>query len=354
MSIAGLRLQDPGATSEHLLEALLQAAVGADRGGAIFAFATADGIRTVLQDPAFAPLLTDGEFTLVVGVDSVTDQRALAELASSATTFAGLTGLVLVHDEAVLFHSKLSWFRHGDSFTVVVGSGNLTVRGLRENWEAFGSLVLEGDAADEVEGQLEDWLARHQGLLLPPTDPKALERAGRNTGRERDLKHARRSTTTENVEVDLEVLVAETPKSGTRPSQVNFSKALYEGFFGAEAGSGRRVTLRSVAADGTVGSVENPPSSDRGSQNYSLELSAFRVTPAKAAPVIGVYARLPQGSFLYQRIAPGEAGYDELASFLDKRWFGPSHHMRRVTAAADDVRNAWPDSPLWSADVPSS
>jgi hypothetical protein len=349
-----LGLQDPGGESGHLLEALLRAAAGAERGGGIFAFATADGIRTILHDDAFGQLLGTGEFTLVVGVDSVTDTRALAELAACASNFPGLTGLALVHDKPVLFHPKLSWFRASDRLSVIVGSGNLTVRGLRENWEAFGVFVLEGKAARDVEDELTAWLGRHVDLLLDPGDERAIARAALNTGRERDLKHARRTTAHETVDSDLEVLVAETPRSGTRPSQVNFSRTFYERFFGAEAGSGRRITLRSVAADGTVGAAESPPSSSRGSRNYSLELSAFRVSPPDTPPVIGVYVKLPQGTFLYQRVAPGEPGYDELAGFLDDRWAGPAREKRRVSASAEQLRAVWPGSPLWSADVPSS
>jgi hypothetical protein len=97
---------------------------------------------------------------------------------------------------------------------------------------------------------------------------------------------------------------------------------------------------------------------ERGGAMFSFasaELAAFRgTTPPPTPPVIGVYVRLPQGSFLYQRVAPGEDGYDALAGFLDEQWVGRTDRLRRVAASVSDVRGAWPDSPLWSVELPSS
>jgi hypothetical protein len=350
-----LRLQDPGASTGYLLEVLLTAAQAAERGGGIFAFATADGLRAVLSDEAFGGLLQSGEFVLVVGVDLVTDERALDELAAFTARYPGLTARVFVHDESVLFHPKLAWFKVAADLILIVGSGNLTVRGLRENWEAFTTITLSGAAADATEQQLDDWLEDHAPLLLPMEHATVRERAARNTGRERDLKHPRSTVATDLVPLRAEALVAETPKSGTRPSQVNFHKDHYEGFFGAKAGTGRRVILRAVGADGTVGEEEVRPSSARESQNFSFELAAFRGSePADEPPVIGVYVRLPQGSFLYQRVAPDEGGYADLARFLDERWTGRDDFMRQIQATVREVRNAWADSPLWTAEVPSA
>jgi hypothetical protein len=350
-----LRLQVPGSSSGYLLEVLLDEARGAERGGAMFSFASVDGVRALLSDDAFRGLLEVGSFDLVVGIDAITDERAVAALSHFAEEHEGLAIRIFLHDQPVLFHPKLAWFRHGETVTLVVGSGNLTVRGLRENWEGFAVTRVTGAAATAVEEQLSDWRLAHARYLLPPEDRRVAERASRNTGRESDLRHPRTSVTTASLLPDeAAVLVAETPLSGGRVSQVNFDKANYEGFFGAAAGTGRRVILRAVAADGTIGEEEVPPSSSRPSQNYSLELAAFRATPPRTPPVMGVYVRLPQGSFLYQRVAPGEDGYDALAGFLDEQWVGRTDRMRRVPASVSDVRGAWPDSPLWSVELPSS
>jgi hypothetical protein len=351
-----LRLQDPGAPSGYLLEAMLDAARGANRGGGIFAFATAEGIRTLLDDKAFRRLLKHGTFDLVVGVDSITNVLAVDELARFVSQYAGLTGRVLVHDESVLFHPKLSWFGRGSDLVLIVGSGNLTVRGMRENWEAFTTLTLRAGAAAAAEHQLADWLARHDDLLLAPDDPRVRKEAARNSGQESSLKHARRRTTARDIPPSsAQVLVAEASKSSKRPSQVNFHKVHYEGFFGAKAESGRRVILRNVSRDGTVGEEEVRPSSARPSRNFSLELRGFpKTVPPHQRPAIGVYVRLPQGTFLYQRVEPDETGYASLEGFLKDNWTGPARNMRQVEAKLSDVQRAWPESPLWRAEIPST
>jgi hypothetical protein len=358
VATVALHLQDPGAPSGYLLEAMLDAAKGADRGGGIFAFATADGIRASLHDKAFGRLLKRGTFDLVVGVDSITNVLAVEELARSVSQYAGLSGRVLVHAESVLFHPKVSWFGKGSNLTLIVGSGNLTVRGLRENWEAFTVIALRATAAGAAERQLADWLARHAALLLAPDDPRVLKEAARNSGQEASLRHARRRATTATGDTppsNAQVLVAEAPKSGGRPSQVNFHKVHYEGFFRAKAGSGRHTTLRNVARDGTIGEAEVRPSSTRKSRNFSLELAGFANTkPPGKLPAIGVYVRLPQGTFLYMRVAPGEPGYADLDGFLTDNWTGPAKQKRQVEAGLSDVRKAWPKSPLWIAEIPSS
>lgn len=356
---AALHLQAPGADGGYLLEALSCAAQDATRGGGIFAFATADGIRTLLSSEGMQRLVRDGAFDLVVGLDAVTDERALDELSAAAARNATLTVRALVHEKAVLFHPKLSWFRAGESLTLVVGSGNLTVRGLRENWEAFATIALRGPAAEQAERQLANWRAEHDAMLYLPDAPAAREQARRNTGRERELKHprrqSRRTAADDAIPAAARVLVAETPRSGGRPSQVNFDKHHYESFFGARAGSGRHVILRAVASDGTVGAEEVRPSSRRRSSNFSFELAAWHgLAPPTGPPVIGLYVRLPQGTFLYQRVPPGAPGHDELAAVLAARWRGPERAMRRVTASVAEVHAAWPGSPLWTATVPSS
>lgn len=359
MADISLRLQTPDGEAGQLLDVLLYAAANAERGGGIFAFATADGIRALVGSDEFSGLLKAGPFRLVVGVDSVTNTRALEELSASAKRHSGLAAHVLVHERSVLFHPKLSWFVAGRRLTLITGSGNLTVRGLRENWEAFTTIALEGASAARMEVQLDGWLTAHDALLRRPDDPSARERAALNTGRERDLKHARRISE-ERVEVgESIVLVAEAPKGGSgrkpRPSQVNFHKKDYETFFGAKEGSRIHVVLHCLDASGAKGAVEIRPIVFRKSGNYSLELTGFKEGRRRTGfPDIGVYLRLVQGAFLYQRFAYGDAGYKQLRDFLRHRWTGPAGQMRAVLAQAGEVSPAWPESPLWTAEIPSS
>ncbi len=285
----------------------------------------------------------------------MTDIPALDALTDASKRHRGLKARALVHTEQVLFHPKLSWFVGPSGITVLVGSGNLTVRGLKENWEAFAKVQTPGAQAGRLETQILAWLQRHDHLLLSPADPSARAEAQRNTGNERSLKHPKALAGKERPPTTAEVLVAEAPKSGSRPSQVNFHLEHYEGFFGAKPGTGRRVLLHAVMPHGAVGEEEPRPSSSRKSQNYSFELNAFKTSlSSTAGPPIGLYLRLPQGTVLYQRIGPGEAGYAQLSTFLTNRWSGPAGQKRQVVAPLTDVKNAWAGAPIWSAEVPSS
>jgi hypothetical protein len=348
----GLALQDPGAVSGYLLEEIVRAAESAERGGGVFAFATAGGIATVLGDRAVAPLLKRGSFELIVGVDAVTDPRALDELDKRNKRHRGLTARVLTHGEGVLFHPKLSWFVGPRGLTVIVGSGNLTVRGLRENWEAFAKLQLRGVEAARVEKQILGWIHRHEHLLVSPQNAVARAEAKKNTGKESSLKHPKPSAKPKRARpTTADVLVAEAPKSGDRPSQVNFHLNHYEGFFHAKPGSRRRVVLYHVLPSGSVGEPESRPSSSRKSQNFSLELNGFKTfTSLGTDPPIGLYLRLPQGIFLYQRFAQGQPGYKQLSGFLTTRWNGRANEKRQVVAKLRDVQKALPTSAIWQAE----
>jgi hypothetical protein len=352
MPSVSLALQDPGAVSGYLLEEIVKAAESAERGGGVFAFATAGGIATVLGDRAVLPLLRRGSFDLIVGVDAVTDPRALDELDKRSKQHRGLTAGVLVHGEAVLFHPKLSWFAGPRGLTVIVGSGNLTVRGLRENWEAFAKLELRGVEAARVEKQILEWKHRHEHLLVSPQSAVARAEAKKNTGRESSLKHPKSSPKAKRAHpATADVLVAEAPKSGSRPSQVNFHLNHYEGFFHAKPGSGQRVVLYQVLPSGSVGEPESRPSSSRKSQNFSLELNGFKTLAGRGTdPSIGLYLSLPQGIFLYQRIARGQPGYKQLSAFLAEHWTGRANQKRQVVAKLRDVQKAFPASAIWQVE----
>jgi hypothetical protein len=150
VALVSLHLQDPAQAGKTLLDAIAHAGDHAERGGGIFAFASARGVAMLLDDPVLGQLTKTGEFELVVGTDAVTDERALAALQDRMTaSHPGLRARVLVHDLPILFHPKLCWFVRGERLTLLVGSGNLTPGGLATNLEAF--IVGELDLPEAAE-----------------------------------------------------------------------------------------------------------------------------------------------------------------------------------------------------------
>lgn len=351
-----LNFQIAGSTSGYLLEHLLLESIGALRGGGIFAWANANGVKSLLEDEAFDEFLVAGNFRLFVGTDSITDPPAIKKLIEISTKRPRLDVRAFMSPTSSLFHPKIAWFEHENHLSLIVGSGNLTMGGLRSNWEAFVLLKLSGEDRANAMAAIEKFLTSVTEHLLPVTDPRVLEQANTNVGNERSLRSTPREVPSK---VDAasavdEVLIAEIPKSGDRWAQANFDLENYEQFFGAKAGTQRRITLHHVDGGGSIGDVESRPSVEVASQNYRFELAAARgrAYPTGGAP-IGVFLRLGTGEFLYSLLFPGDIGYAQVDGLLATHWHGRADRKRRVRLSADEVRAAWPNAPLWNAALPA-
>ncbi|SKB84784.1 hypothetical protein SAMN05660916_02955 [Arthrobacter sp. 31Cvi3.1E] len=351
-----INFQVAGSASGYLLEHLLLESIGALRGGGIFAWANVNGVKSMLEDDTFDEFLLASNFRLFVGTDSITDPQAVDRLIDVATRRPRLDVRGFMSPTPSLFHPKMAWFEHEHHLSLIVGSGNLTMGGLRSNWEAFVSLKLAGDDKKDALNNIETFLTSVTDYLLPITDPRVRLRAEMNTGNERSLKAVStptpdRSSASSSFE---EVLIAEIPKSGNRWAQANFDLENYVGFFGASAGSQRRISLHHVDSDGVVGEVESRPSVEVASQNYRFELAAARgrAYPENGAP-IGVFFRLSTGEFLYSLLLPEDPGYDDVDGLLEANWRGRADRKRRIRCGPEQVRAAWPDSALWGVALPA-
>ncbi len=351
-----LNFQIAGSADGYLLEHLLLESIGALRGGGIFAWANSNGIESLLEDDVFDEFLQTSDFRLFVGTDSITDVPAIDRLVEISAKRPKLDVHAFISPTNSLFHPKLAWFEHHDYTSLIVGSGNLTMGGLRSNWEAFVVLKLAGTDQETALARIDQFLALTVEHVLPVDDPRVRQQAEKNTGNERTLRHARsgHSTQPDALAAVEEVLVAEIPKAGTRWSQANFDLDNYEKFFGAKAGTQRRISLHHVDENGSLGNVESRPSVEVASHNYRFELAAAkgRTYPTGGSP-IGVFLRLATGEFLYSLLFPGGPGYREVSELLVTHWHGPAREKPRVRLAADVVRAAWPMSPLWDVTLPA-
>ncbi|TXI63762.1 phospholipase D family protein [Mycolicibacterium mageritense] len=343
-----LHFQLPKAPGGSLLEHLLLESIGARRGGGIFAWATRFGADTLIANEIFGDFISKGEFLLTVGTDTITDQAAARRLAELQSAHPFVKVNAFLNQEKPLFHPKLSWFEHDSHLSLIVGSGNLTIGGLLGNWEAFTVSRLTGSPARAALDSITDFLAACSGGLAPITDDRVLDRVAANAGNERSLLQPTIPDPDVMASTDA-VLVAEIPKASDRWAQANFDLENYEKFFGAERGSPqRRIVLRSVHPDGSVGEVENRPSVEVESQNYRFELAAARGKqyPSTGRP-IGVFLRQESGFFFYMLLLPGEPGYGNLDNLLANNWSGRPDRMRRIRCSSNELLANWPDSPLW-------
>lgn len=325
-------------------------------GGGIFAFASAQGITTFLDDPVIELVTKTSGFELIVGIDAITDERALSALADRLPTRPGLTGRVLLHGLPTLFHPKLCWFVSGERLTLVVGSGNLTLGGLTNNLEAFTVSTLHGPAAASAETEIARWLTRWDEHLVAPDATEAVARAKENSGAERSLKRpmaAEDDAPVDQLPVaeDADALVLEISRNAPRRTQLDVGREQFRDFFGGEPGKQKRIRLQHVNAGSGLAEVEPPRTLFRTrSDNYRFEAAAGRGIdyPPEGRP-IGVFIRMSDGIFRYRLLWPGEAGHAEVEAFLTARVGAAGRSMRRAATTTVELHAAWPNAPFFSA-----
>jgi hypothetical protein len=345
-----LYIQDPRLPARTLLDVAAEAAQGATYGGGIFAFASAAGVRKLLDDPLLQPL-TDTRFEVVVGVDSITDARALHALATRAADRAGLSAHVLLHDLSSLFHPKLCWFGADDWVRLIVGSGNLTVGGLADNFEAFVLTTASGDRARAILHEVDSWLDRWRDSLVAPDSPLAIERARRNSGAERSLKEPMRRDD-DRVEgppasEELEAVLAfDVSRNDPARWQLEVGRDHFEKYFGWEEGKPKRISIQSVSDEGRPGPVEDRRLVKTGSKNYRIESRARDDRYPDEGRPISLFVRVLGNTYRYQLLLPGESGHERASQFLTDKVGPPRPKMRRYQGRVSELREAWPDSPL--------
>lgn len=348
-----LHFQTAGVSAGSLLEHILLESMGALRGGGIFAWANSGGASSLIADPTFQEFLKDGTFRLVVGLDSITDVAAIKKLEQLETKIPNFNVELFLNSARGMFHPKMVWFEFADHVTLIVGSGNLTMGGMLANLEAFVVTKESGARGRQDLKMINDWLRAHDHELVPVDDQRALDRAALNSGNERSIRFPAPKVLEVVTDADAELaLVAEFPASGVRPSQVNFDLSTYTNFFGASAGTQRRIILHSVSPAGRLGALESRPSVEVASKNYRFELAAAKGTYPETGRPIGVFLRLQTGEFLYVVLMPGDTDHPTMEAFLAERWSGRADRMRRITTDAEDLRSYWPAAPIWKASLP--
>jgi HKD family nuclease len=362
-----LQFQDPeDLSAPFLLEAILKASIGATSGGALFAFATQTGVRLLMQDKTFTSFSKKNAFNVVVGVDSVTDEKALQALVDVMASYPKVRAKVFLHNRSIWFHPKTLWFRTKKGGTLITGSGNLTVGGLRANWEAFTVTNLTAKQAQEIQDRWDGLVKLHTAKLFDPKSAEARTRASQNSIRDlrpRSGKNKEREADTKTqpaqvLDIDQAelitstspVLIAEIPKAANRWNQGNFSLETYTKFFGANVTKQTRVLLQHVKTNGDLEELESRPTVVVKSRNFRFELGAAKGKgyPSNGRP-IAVFLRQSTGIFLYRLIFPSDTNdYSAVTTLLSTKWSGPKSRIRRVITSTAELKTGWPRSPLWN------
>jgi len=366
-----LHIQDPSFIDSYTLhEALLNSSINSIRGGGAYAFITSGGVRLLLEDELFLNFLKKSTFQLVIGTDAITNEKALNKLEILEGSCPKLNVKAFYHKlNNITFHPKFCWFKKEKGGVVILGSGNLTEKGLRKNWEAFTIFEVSEKEIVEIESQWDKWIDHNNEYMKLISDPEVIQKAKTNKNISRKIKKDilpiidsiedipetdMLSEDNEDLEAwqygtDNIVLIAEIPRADTRWNQANFNKDTFINFFGATPGDNSlRILLRNIKDDGSLNDIEIRPSVTVKSRNFrfELEVAAGVNYPEKGRP-IGVFVRISKRMFLYMLFLPTNSKYDELLLFLDQLHPPTEDRMRRCLTNITDLETNCPNLPIW-------
>lgn len=348
-------LQSPG-FKDRLHDALAAAATGAVGGVAAFAFATSSGVDILAAAPGFRSLLATGKFTLIVGLDAITDMGAVAALSTLKQELPNAKIKLFYHSKGgTLFHPKVSFFRRSAGGVCITGSGNLTVGGLRNNWEAYWVATIDEASALEVEASWKQWMDHHSENLLDLDDVRVAAQAKLNAKTKTQIVKVAKETDdellgplAESVAESFSLnpfLIAEVPRN--RPGQADFGIEAYQGFFGVTLGKPRFVTFYHVRPSGALDAPEVRQAVAVKSSNYRFEVEAMSgLSHPTGGHFILIFERIGNSEYKYVLLKPGEDGHTKVQAFLDANYIVSGNQKRRPVVTRSDLLAAWPESPL--------
>lgn len=167
-------IQDPtDRDSVFLRDLLSEACVGATRGSGTYAFASGEGIKDLFADKNFSRFLSEGHYTLVIGMDEITNEFSLNMMERFKKKYEGhLEVKTYVHNgEGSTFHPKFSWFEKEDGGVLVLGSGNLTKKAMVRNREAYSVVSYGKEEFAQVMDTWHHWYDHSGEYLFDLNDP---------------------------------------------------------------------------------------------------------------------------------------------------------------------------------------
>ena len=358
-------IQDPTRNNtSYLYEAIVEAAIGSATWQGIFAFASANGVTWLFEEPAIDELLSSGgEVDILVGIDAVTNRQTLERLQALEQRYTNFIPRIFWHNNAGLFHPKISYFTYPEGRqTLVVGSGNLTPGGLKNNFEGY--TVISTDSQEMLDVSDLDEFLEHHTADIHRIDDNALERAERNVSRpigptrhvEREGAPSSQQPSTSvsqgrnegSIDIldDDRILLAQVPRAGGRWSQVHFNADVVRQFFRVTNREVQRAFLTQVRSDGSRAGTEiRPCVRSRANRNHRIEFSAATGLAYPQEPPILVLRELQLRVFEYMLIMPGDDGFSELSRLVNQL---PSvgRGVRRAITEVSTLQTAWPSCPL--------
>ena len=359
-----LCIQDPtNPDTTYLYESIIEFAADAVSWRGVYAFASRDGVKYLLDDPAVDVLLGQGrDVDFLVGLDAVTNHLALGKLQEIGNAYENFRPMVFWNETSGLFHPKLSDFSYADGRrTLIVGSGNLTLGGLEMNYEGY--TIIAADRNEEIDVSALDEFYRLHADEIIPIDDAALERAEQNVGqpvrriraeRENLIRSPRRrrvgAPPVPAVDLDNCILIAQVPKAGDRWAQVHFNKDIVSDYFEITDYENQRVFLTHVRFDRGRAADPEVRRCLRGDANLNprIEIGAASgvVYPDESPPLI-VFRKRGLRIFDYMLLLPTQNTNVYWKVFNRARELPQTGRgLRRVITDLDTLGGVWANCPL--------
>lgn len=345
--------------SDYLIDAIGEAATGAVQGQAIFAFATVAGIDMLFSLDAVSTLANAGELNLLVGIDAVTNRAALERLLALMAKHKGFRARVFWTRGEGIFHPKVCYFRTSTRERWLIGSGNLTPRGLRDNCEMFADIEGASDQLKTLRKPLDAFLGAN-GQSIAEIDERALARAAKNRNTDpvstveptqitremlnrRSSERAERAARRRPARGDR-VLVAELPRGGSRWQQANFNFQTVREYFDVDPEAieeQQNIYLTEALPTGLSQNEEIRRFTFTRSRNLRLQLAAKSGLPYPTGgrPLL-VMRELKPRHYVYHLLFPSDAGYRQCSNLLPQ---GNPGVRRAILSLASLLKN-WHDS----------
>lgn len=358
-----LHIQDP--TSEetvYLFEAVLDASREASSWQGIFAFASRSGAESLIGDPQIQEFLQKSKMSLLVGLDAFTTRQTLERLRELEKGYQLLDVRVFWNPTGALFHPKMARFEYPDGAqSIIVGSGNLTLGGLQQNFEAYS--IIRTAANESLD--LSSWhrFESEHASQFRAIDEEVLERAAQNwvsvpRRQGSSLRPGAQSLAEVGHHIDSiapvgrtgRFLVAQVPQAGNRWHQIHFNREVIQQFFRVRPNTMQRVYLVECDQGGSFGEQEVRPCvySDVN-KNHKIEVASHRGQPyPEQGSPIAIYRELQVRSFAYMLLMLGDPGHAEMLNLTETLpSVGPG--APRVITETARIRDAWPVCPLIKA-----
>lgn len=347
-----LILQDPNASTPNLLlDELEKHFKDADAIYCAFAFVTARGVNLLFEQDAVKANLKQAKTHLIVGMDAITDTKAIERLSALCSNYKNLSVQVFLPRSGGIFHPKFSWVKKGKAGVVITGSGNLTNGGLKNNVEAFSVTQVNQQTIKSIEDSWKKFLADNPDSLFTLDSGEVKEAAQQNAKLRKSIRKLRKK-------IGKKIPVDVIPKSGGAV----FIEELTKGRGGKQRdvgtwaaqhyfGKDKKLFLTHLNEQGQQADEETRKVSFKGSSNFAIDLAASKgLDPIDGHMPIAVFIRTLPHTFFYHIITVKSTHYNIVSNYLNNEVGAVTKgHAKRLEKelSIQELKKIWPTAPFW-------